>query len=165
MIRGFMQGCIEQLLTSRRRREIAILLASVQFGVVHLHYSFGLGMLAIGGGILFGGLYARHRTTARLRSAGSGLSGRALRDTEWDAVRISGRFPDERHDDTEVAGIATRRRVTTHHREIELERSPGGQVRESAAKLQRLRLRAGDRPGWRALDGAVHLHPDRKSVV
>ena len=62
MIRGFMQGCIEQLLTSRRRRQIAILLASVQFGVVHLHYSFGLGMLAIGGGLLFGTLYARHRT-------------------------------------------------------------------------------------------------------
>jgi hypothetical protein len=60
--RGFMQTCIERVLPGKRRVRLAILLAAAEFGVVHLHYSFALGMLAFFGAVLFGTLYARHRT-------------------------------------------------------------------------------------------------------
>ncbi len=60
--RGFQQTCVERLLTGRYRTAIAILLGAAQFGVVHLHYSFRLGIIAFLGAALFGWLYARHRT-------------------------------------------------------------------------------------------------------
>jgi len=37
-------------------------LGAAEFGVVHLHYSFALGILSFIGAVLFGSLYARHRT-------------------------------------------------------------------------------------------------------
>jgi hypothetical protein len=60
--RGFMQTCIERVLPGKGRTRLAIVLGAAEFGVVHLHYSFALGMLAFCGAILFGSLYARHRT-------------------------------------------------------------------------------------------------------
>jgi hypothetical protein len=60
--RGFLQTCIERVLQGKGRTVLAILLGSAEFGVVHLHYSFELGVLAFFGAVLFGGLYARHRT-------------------------------------------------------------------------------------------------------
>lgn len=60
--RGFLQTCIERVLQGRGRTFLAILLCSAEFGVVHLHYSFELGVLAFFGAALFGCLFARHRT-------------------------------------------------------------------------------------------------------
>jgi hypothetical protein len=60
--RGFLQTCIERLVQGKGRTAIAILLGSAEFGVVHLHYSFELCILAFFGALLFGSLYARHRT-------------------------------------------------------------------------------------------------------
>ncbi len=60
--RGFLQTCIERVLQGKGRTVLAILLSSAEFGVVHLHYSFELGVLAFFGAVLFGSLYARHRT-------------------------------------------------------------------------------------------------------
>ena len=60
--RGFLQTCIERLLPGPARTRIAIVLGAAEFGVVHLHYSFALGILSFIGAVLFGSLYARHRT-------------------------------------------------------------------------------------------------------
>lgn len=60
--RGFQQTRIERLLTSNRRTQVAILLSAAQLGVVHLHYSFRIGLISFVGAVLFGFLYARHRT-------------------------------------------------------------------------------------------------------
>ena len=60
--RGFLQTCIERVLQGKGRTALAVLLASAEFGVVHLHYSFELGVLAFFGAVLFGSLYARHRS-------------------------------------------------------------------------------------------------------
>jgi hypothetical protein len=60
--RGFLQTCIERLLPGKHRTMLAILLGAAQFGVVHLHYSFALGVMAFFGAVVFGTLYARHRT-------------------------------------------------------------------------------------------------------
>lgn len=59
--RGFLQTVIERVLQGRGRTLLAILLGAAEFAVVHLHYSFELGVLAFFGGVLFGCLYARHR--------------------------------------------------------------------------------------------------------
>ncbi len=60
--RGFLQSSIERFLTGPRRTMIAIVLTSVQFGVVHLHFSFWTGMVAMVSGLLFGAMYARQRS-------------------------------------------------------------------------------------------------------
>lgn len=60
--RGFLQTCIERLLPGDGSTTLAILIAAAEFGVVHLHYSFDLGVMAFLGAMLFGTLYARHRT-------------------------------------------------------------------------------------------------------
>jgi membrane protease YdiL (CAAX protease family) len=60
--RGFLQTCIERVLEGKRRTTLAIFLGAAEFGVLHLHYSFQLSVLAFLGAALFGSLYARHRT-------------------------------------------------------------------------------------------------------
>ena len=60
--RGFLQNSIERFLTGRRRTLLAVVLTSVQFGVVHLHFSFTTGAVAMVSGLLFGAMFARHRT-------------------------------------------------------------------------------------------------------
>ena len=60
--RGFLQSSIERFLTGKNRTAIAILLTSVQFGVVHLHFSFATGVVAMISGLLFGAIFARQRT-------------------------------------------------------------------------------------------------------
>jgi len=60
--RGFLQNSIEKFLTGRHRTLLAIVLTAVQFGVVHLHFSFATGALAMASGILFGAMFARQRT-------------------------------------------------------------------------------------------------------
>lgn len=60
--RGFLQNSIENFLTGKHRTTIAIALTAAQFGVVHLHFSFGVGIMAMLSGLLFGAIYARQRT-------------------------------------------------------------------------------------------------------
>ena len=60
--RGFLQTGIERVLEGKGRTTVAILLGAAEFGVLHLHYSFQLGVLAFLGAALFGRLFARHRT-------------------------------------------------------------------------------------------------------
>lgn len=60
--RGFLQNSIEKFLTGPRRRSVAILLTSMQFGVVHLHFSFETGVIAMLSGVLFGAMFARQRS-------------------------------------------------------------------------------------------------------
>ncbi len=66
--RGFLQTCIERLLPGNASTRIAILLTAAEFGVVHLHYSFALGVMAFIGSVVFGTLYVRHRTIFGSRS-------------------------------------------------------------------------------------------------
>ena len=60
--RGFLQTSMENFLTGRHRTAIAIVLTAAQFGVVHLHFSFSTGIIAMISGLLFGALFARQRT-------------------------------------------------------------------------------------------------------
>src|SRR4051794_24320104 len=60
--RGFLQTCIERVLEGKKRASLAILLGAINFGVLHLHYSFQLSALAFLAALLLGRLYARHRT-------------------------------------------------------------------------------------------------------
>jgi membrane protease YdiL (CAAX protease family) len=60
--KGFLQTGLERVLDGNSRTSLAILLSAVEFGVFHLHYSFQLSALAFLAAILFGRLYARHRT-------------------------------------------------------------------------------------------------------
>jgi hypothetical protein len=60
--RGFLQSSIEKFLTGKHRTLLAIVLTAVQFGVVHLHFSFTAGALAMVSGIIFGRMFARQRT-------------------------------------------------------------------------------------------------------
>ncbi len=60
--RGLLQNSIEKFLTGARRTLLAIVLTSVQFGVVHLHFSFWTGIMAMLSGLLFGAIFARQRT-------------------------------------------------------------------------------------------------------
>jgi membrane protease YdiL (CAAX protease family) len=60
--RGFLQNSIEKFLTGKTRTWLAIVLTSVQFGVVHLHFSFATGIIAMLSGLLFGTMFARQRT-------------------------------------------------------------------------------------------------------
>jgi hypothetical protein len=60
--RGFLQNSIEKFLTGKHRTTMAIVLTSVQFGVVHLHFSFATGVIATLSGLMFGALFARQRT-------------------------------------------------------------------------------------------------------
>ena len=67
--RGFLQTIIERVLEGKGRTTLAILLGAAEFGAIHLHYSFRLGVLAFLGAALFGKLYARHRTIAGITVA------------------------------------------------------------------------------------------------
>ena len=67
--RGFLQTCIERVLDGKGRTNLAILLGAFEFGVLHLHYSFQLSVLAFLGGALFGRFYARHRTIVGITMA------------------------------------------------------------------------------------------------
>lgn len=60
--RGFLQNSIEKFLLGKNRTLLAILLTSAQFGVVHLHFSFTTGIIAMACGFYFGGIFARQRT-------------------------------------------------------------------------------------------------------
>jgi membrane protease YdiL (CAAX protease family) len=60
--RGFLQNSIERFLTGERRTSVAIVLTSVLFGVVHLHFTFGTGIITLISGLLFGAMFARQRT-------------------------------------------------------------------------------------------------------
>jgi hypothetical protein len=62
LTRGFLQASIERLLPSKSGTAIAIMLASAQFGVMHLHYSFRMAVIAGIGSLVFGSMFARQRT-------------------------------------------------------------------------------------------------------
>src|SRR5262249_2963287 len=55
--RGFLQNSIERFLTGRHRSLLAVVLTALQFGVVHLHFSFWTGVVAMVSGLLFGTMF------------------------------------------------------------------------------------------------------------
>ena len=60
--RGILQGAIQRFLLGRFSWIWAVVVTSFMFGVFHIHESVGLGIVSILGGILWGGMYARHKT-------------------------------------------------------------------------------------------------------
>jgi len=60
--RGVLQGSIQRFLIGPLNWLWAIFLTSSLFGIFHIHESLELGLVAIIGGILWGGMYARHKT-------------------------------------------------------------------------------------------------------
>ncbi len=62
LARGVLQGSLERLLTIRHRRAAAVLLASLIFGTMHLYDSGSGALWAMIPGLLWGWMYARHRT-------------------------------------------------------------------------------------------------------
>ena len=62
LTRGFLQTSIERFLDMKHRSAVAVCLASAQFGVMHLHYSFRMAMIATVGSLIFGALFVRERT-------------------------------------------------------------------------------------------------------
>jgi len=60
--RGILQGAIQRFLLGRFSWIWAVVVTSFMFGVFHIHESIGLGIVSILGGILWGGMYARHKT-------------------------------------------------------------------------------------------------------
>lgn len=61
LCRGVLQGSIHRFLVGRFNWLWAVILTSSLFGVFHIHESLELGITAIIGGILWGGLYIRHK--------------------------------------------------------------------------------------------------------
>jgi membrane protease YdiL (CAAX protease family) len=62
LTRGFLQNSIERFLDMKHRSAVAICLASAQFGVMHLHYSFRMAVIATVGSLIFGAVFVRQRT-------------------------------------------------------------------------------------------------------
>jgi hypothetical protein len=60
--RGVFQEALHRLIASRYNSLWAILITSLLFGAFHIHQSISLAFLAITMGIIWGGLYLRHRT-------------------------------------------------------------------------------------------------------
>lgn len=60
LCRGVLQGSIQKFLLGRFNWLWAIILTSSLFSVFHIHASMALGILAIVGGIIWGGMYVRH---------------------------------------------------------------------------------------------------------
>ena len=56
------QSSIEGFLPMRHRSALAVVLTSVAFGVMHLHYSFRMAMIATSGSIVFGAMFLKQRT-------------------------------------------------------------------------------------------------------
>lgn len=61
LCRGVLQGSIQRFLVGRLSWLWAVILTSSLFGVFHIHESLELGIMAIIGGILWGGMYVRHK--------------------------------------------------------------------------------------------------------
>ncbi|KYF53484.1 hypothetical protein BE08_13845 [Sorangium cellulosum] len=70
--RGVIQTSLERFLP-RSGRAAHLALTSAFFGVYHLHVSLGFAFLTFAIGILFGALYARHRTLAGVTLAHAAL--------------------------------------------------------------------------------------------
>jgi membrane protease YdiL (CAAX protease family) len=62
LARGVFQSVIEGLLGGRRSKLWAVVLATMIFAVTHTFYTFWLSVASIGGGLMWGWLYLRHRT-------------------------------------------------------------------------------------------------------
>jgi CRP-like cAMP-binding protein len=62
IVRGAMQGSLEGFLTGRRRRMKAILVANLMYAMLHLYMSVIFSLMVFLPGLLWGWLYARHRT-------------------------------------------------------------------------------------------------------
>ncbi|MDH7478717.1 MAG: GAF domain-containing protein [Syntrophomonadaceae bacterium] len=61
LCRGILQGSVQRFLLGPLNWLWAIILTSSLFGVFHIHESTALGLLAIVGGIIWGGMYVRHK--------------------------------------------------------------------------------------------------------
>jgi len=61
LTRGVLQGSMQRFLMGRYNWLWATILTSTLFGVFHIHESLELGIAAILGGLLWGGMYARHK--------------------------------------------------------------------------------------------------------
>ncbi|KYF72497.1 CPBP family intramembrane glutamic endopeptidase [Sorangium cellulosum] len=70
--RGVIQTSLERFLP-RSGRAVHLALASAFFGVYHLHVSLGFAFLTFAIGLLFGALYARHRTLVGVTLAHAAL--------------------------------------------------------------------------------------------
>ncbi|KYF84482.1 hypothetical protein BE20_33960 [Sorangium cellulosum] len=70
--RGVIQTSLERFLP-RSGRAVPLALTSAFFGVYHLHVSLGFAFLTFAIGMLFGALYARHRTLAGVTLAHAAL--------------------------------------------------------------------------------------------
>lgn len=62
IVRGAMQGSLENFLTGRRRVLKAILIANLMYAMLHLYMSVIFSLMVFVPGLLWGWLYARHRT-------------------------------------------------------------------------------------------------------
>ena len=60
--RGMLQGPMERCLIGTHARWLAIVMASIMFGVYHLHYSIQMASISALSGLYFGWLYSRHKT-------------------------------------------------------------------------------------------------------
>lgn len=62
LARGILQTSLEEFLTFRGKTVWAVIISNVLFSAIHLHVSYKLAGLALVSGLLWGWMYARHRT-------------------------------------------------------------------------------------------------------
>jgi CRP-like cAMP-binding protein len=62
MVRGALQGPLQELLISPRKNLWAILLSNLIFSTTHFHISLGIGLMVYLPGLFWGWLYARHKS-------------------------------------------------------------------------------------------------------
>lgn len=62
MVRGTLQGPLQELLISPHKVLWAVLVSNLIFSTTHFHISLGIGLVVYLPGLFWGWLYARHRT-------------------------------------------------------------------------------------------------------
>lgn len=62
IVRGILQGSMQELFFSRYKVLLAIILSNVLFSTIHLHISLRVGLVVMLPGFFWGWLYSRHRT-------------------------------------------------------------------------------------------------------
>lgn len=62
LYRGLLQGLLEDFLTIRNKKFLAILTANLIFCVTHMHISYGLSLAVFAPGMIWGYLYSKERT-------------------------------------------------------------------------------------------------------
>ena len=62
VVRGCLQGALDEFLSGTNRQAVAIIGSNLIFSSFHLHLSMGFALLTLLPGLLWGWLYARQRT-------------------------------------------------------------------------------------------------------